>query len=123
MFYLRPVGAYSDRQGKRYEYSEQARSLDMGHCLVAASRYKELLDQGFAEEHARSILPFDIRQHFVVSFSLRALLHFMDLRAKRDAQLEIQQLCALLWPHLQAWAPEVAGWYELTRLHKARLAP
>ena len=123
VFYLRPVGAYSDRQGKRYEYSEQARSLDMGHCLVAASRYKELLDQGFAEEHARSILPFDIRQHFVVSFSLRALLHFMDLRAKRDAQLEIQQLCALLWPHLQAWAPEVAGWYELTRLHKARLAP
>ena len=123
VFYLRPVGAYSDRQGKRYEYTEQARSLDMGHCLVAAIRYKELLDQGFAEEHARSILPFDIRQHFVVSFSLRALLHFMDLRAKRDAQLEIQQLCALLWPHLQAWAPEVAGWYELTRLHKARLAP
>ena len=123
VFYLRPVGAYSDRQGKRYEYSEQARSLDMGHCLIAAIRYKELLSQGFAEEHARSILPFDIRQHFVVSFSLRALLHFMDLRAKRDAQLEIQQLCALLWPHLQAWAPEVAGWYELTRLHKARLAP
>ena len=123
VFYLRPVGAYSDRQGKRYEYTEQARSLDMGHCLIAATRYKELLDQGFAEEHARSILPFDIRQHFVVSFSLRALLHFMDLRAKRDAQLEIQQLCALLWPHLQAWVPEVAGWYELTRLHKARLAP
>ena len=123
VFYLRPVGAYSDRQGKRYEYPEQARSLDMGHCLIAAVRYKELLSQGFAEEHARSILPFDIRQHFVVSFSLRALLHFMDLRAKRDAQLEIQQLCALLWPHLQAWAPEVAGWYELTRLHKARLAP
>lgn len=123
VFYLRPVGAYSDRQGKRYEYTEQTRSLDMGHCLVAAIRYKELLGQGFAEEHARSILPFDIRQHFVVSFSLRALLHFMDLRAKRDAQLEIQQLCALLWPHLQAWAPEVAGWYELTRLHKARLAP
>lgn len=123
VFYMRPVGAYSDRQGKRYEYTEQARSLDMGHCLVAAIRYKELLGQGFAEEHARSILPFDIRQHFVVSFSLRALLHFMDLRAKRDAQLEIQQLCALVWPHLQAWAPEVAGWYELTRLHKARLAP
>ena len=123
VFYLRPVGAYSDRQGKRYQYTEQARSLDMGHCLIAATRYKELLDQGFAEEHARSILPFDIRQHFVVSFSLRALLHFMDLRAKRDAQLEIQQLCALLWPHLQAWAPKVAGWYELTRLHKARLAP
>jgi thymidylate synthase (FAD) len=123
VFYLRPVGAYSDRQGKRYQYTEQARSLDMGHCLIAATRYKELLDQGFAEEHARSILPFDIRQHFVVSFSLRALLHFMDLRAKLDAQEEIRALCELMWPHAQAWVPEIAAWYEKNRLRKARLAP
>lgn len=123
VFYLRPVGTYSDRQGKKYDYTDAQRRVDRNICIDAADRYKMAIDEGFAEEHARSILPFDIRQHFVVSFSLRALLHFMDLRAKRDAQLEIQQLCTLLWPHLQAWAPEVAGWYELTRLHKARLAP
>ena len=123
VFYLRPVGTYSDRQGKRYEYTEQARSLDMWCCLAAAVRYKELLSQGFAEEHARSILPFDIRQHFVVSFSLRALLHFMDLRAKLDAQEEIRVLCDLMWPHAQAWVPEIAAWYEKNRLRKARLAP
>jgi thymidylate synthase (FAD) len=82
-----------------------------------------MLDAGFAEEHARGILPFDYRQHFVVSFSLRAFLHFMDLRAKLDAQEEIRVLCDLMWPHMQAWAPEIAGWYEKTRLHKARLAP
>ena len=63
------------------------------------------------------------RQHFVVSFSLRAFLHFMDLRAKLDAQQEIRELCDLMWPHLQQWAPEFATWYEKTRLHKARLAP
>jgi thymidylate synthase (FAD) len=59
----------------------------------------------------------------VVSFNLRSLLHFMDLRAKRDAQLEIQQLCDLMWPHLESWAPEIASWYGTSRLHKARLAP
>ena len=48
--------------------------------------FGNLLDAGFAEEHARGILPFDYRQHFVVSFSLRAFLHFLDLRAKLDAQ-------------------------------------
>ena len=69
------------------------------------------------------VLPFDYRQHFVVSFSLRAFLHFMDLRAKLDAQLEIRQLCDLMWPHMVAWAPEFAGWYEKNRLHRARLAP
>jgi thymidylate synthase (FAD) len=78
---------------------------------------------GFAEEHARGILPFDYRQHFVVSFSLRAFLHFLDLRAKLDAQEEIRALCDLMWPHLQAWVPEIAAWYQKTRLHKARLAP
>jgi len=123
VFYLRPLGSYSDRQGKRYEYNQAQRSIDLGLCRAAAERYRDLLDAGYAEEHARGILPFDYRQHFVVSFSLRALLHFLDLRAKLDAQQEIRSLCDLLWPHLQAWTPQFAGWYEKSRLHKARLAP
>ena len=123
VFYLRPVGDYSDRQGKKYHYNQEQRQLDLQLCRQAAERYRDLLDVGFAEEHARGILPFDYRQHFVVSFSLRAFLHFMDLRAKLDAQEEIRSLCDLLWPHMQAWAPEIAAWYEKSRLHRARLAP
>ncbi|MCP9800443.1 FAD-dependent thymidylate synthase [Synechococcus sp. RedBA-s] len=123
VFYLRPVGAYSDRQGKKYLYDDAQRVIDLDLCRAAAERYRDLLDAGFAEEHARGILPFDYRQHFVVSFSLRAFLHFLDLRAKLDAQLEIRQLCDLMWPHLEAWAPEFAAWYSRARLHKARLAP
>ena len=123
VFYLRPVGTYSDRQGKKYAYTEELRGQDLALCQQGADRYRDLLQAGFAEEHARGILPFDYRQHFVVSFSLRAFLHFMDLRAKLDAQLEIRELCDLMWPHLQSWAPEFAAWYERTRLHKARLAP
>jgi len=123
VFYLRPVGHYTNRQGKKYYYSTNQRATDLKLCIAAAHRYKELLDAGYAEEHARGILPFDYRQHFVVSFTLRAALHFMDLRAKLDAQDEIRQLCDLMWPHIVNWTPEIAGWYEKTRLHKARLAP
>ena len=123
VFYLRPIGDYSDRQGKKYSYSATIRAQDLQICRQAAERYRDLLRSGFAEEHARGILPFDYRQHFVVSFSLRAFLHFMDLRAKLDAQQEIRELCDLMWPHLQKWAPEFAAWYEKARLHKARLAP
>jgi thymidylate synthase (FAD) len=123
VFYLRPVGSYSDRQGKKYAYTVDERAKDLALCSAAAERYAELLNAGFAEEHARGILPFDYRQHFVVSFSLRAFLHFLDLRAKLDAQQEIRELCDLLWPHLVAWAPQFAEWYEKSRLHKARLAP
>jgi thymidylate synthase (FAD) len=123
VFYLRPVGDYTDRRGKKYSYTPDQREIDLAHCRIAAERYRDLLAAGFAEEHARGILPFDYRQHFVVSFSLRAFLHFLDLRAKLDAQEEIRALCDLMWPHLEAWAPEIAAWYAKTRLHKARLAP
>jgi thymidylate synthase (FAD) len=117
------VGTYRDRQGKRYEYTADFRLVDRIICFDAAGRYKLAIERGYAEEHARGILPFDYRQHFVVSFSLRAFLHFMDLRAKLDAQEEIRMLCDLMWPHMQSWAPEIAAWYAATRLHKARLAP
>jgi len=123
VFYLRPVGSYSDRQGKKYAYTEEQRYIDLELCRAAAARYRDLLAAGFAEEHARGILPFDYRQHFVVSFTLRAFLHFLDLRAKLDAQQEIRELCDLMWPHLQTWVPEFADWYQKSRLHKARLAP
>lgn len=123
IFYLRPVGQYLDRQGKKYTYTETDRAKDLELCRQAALRYQELLEAGYAEEHARGILPFDYRQHFVVSFTLRSLMHFLDLRSKKDAQIEIQQLCDLLWPHFQTWAPAIAQWYASTRLGKARLAP
>jgi thymidylate synthase (FAD) len=71
----------------------------------------------------RGVLPFDYRQNFVVSFTLRAALHFMDLRAKLDAQEEIRQLCELIAPHLENWVPQIWSWYAGSRLHKARLAP
>lgn len=123
VFYLRPAGNYTDRKGKKYAYSLQQRGLDLNHCRAAAHRYSELLDHGYAEEHARSILPFDTRQHFVVSFSMRSLMHFLDLRAKLDAQMEIQQLCELMWPAFYKWSPEISSWYGENRLHKARLSP
>lgn len=124
VFYLRPAGSYSDRQGKRYVYTDAQRWADKGLLQVITESYASRVEEhGFAEEHARGLLAFDVRQHFVVSFSLRALLHFLDLRAKLDAQQEIRWLCDLMLPHLQSWAPEVADWYINNRLHKAKLAP
>ncbi len=123
IFYLRPIGSYNDRQGKKYYYSSEQREQDLLWCLEAAKRYKADMDAGMSEEHARGKVPFDYRQHFVVSFNLRSLLHFLDLRYKKDAQLEIQKLCEMMFPHLEEWTPAVAAWYKSTRLGKGRLAP
>ncbi|PAX55131.1 FAD-dependent thymidylate synthase [Brunnivagina elsteri] len=123
VFYLRPVGNYSDRTGKKYFYSPEQRESDLQWCLEAAKRYKADFEAGMSEEHARGKVPFDYRQHFVVSFNLRSLLHFLDLRYKKDAQLEIQKLCEMMFPHLEEWTPAIAAWYKSTRLGKARLSP
>jgi len=122
-FYLRPVGEYSDRQGKRYYYSLEQREKDLQWCLEAAKKYKLDMELGMSEEHARGKIPFDYRQHFIVSLNCRSLLHFLDLRFKKNAQLEIQKLCELIWPHVQDWVPNIADWYEKNRLGKGKLAP
>ncbi|MBD1875160.1 FAD-dependent thymidylate synthase [Nodosilinea sp. FACHB-131] len=123
VFYLRPLGYYTDRQGKKYEYTPEARQQDLDWCLEASRRYKTRIDQGFAEEHARGLIPFDIRQHWVMSANVRSVMHLLDLRWKADAQLEAQKMCEEIWPHFTAWVPAIAAWYEENRLKKARLAP
>jgi thymidylate synthase (FAD) len=123
VFYLRPIGRYTNRQGKKYEYTEEQRVEDLVMCGEAAIHYAHRIDQGFAEEHARSMIPFDVRQHWVMSVNVRSLMHLLDLRAKADAQLECQQLCELIWPHFEAWVPAIAEWYRKERWAKARLAP
>ena len=124
VFYLRPIGEYIDRQGKKYTYSEQQRQEDIVIAAQASVHYNRRVNyQGFSEEHARGLIPFDVRQHWVMSANVRSLMHLLDLRWKKDAQLEAQQLCDLIWPHFEAWVPEVAQWYKENRAKKARLAP
>ncbi|MDJ1181096.1 FAD-dependent thymidylate synthase [Roseofilum sp. BLCC_M91] len=123
VFYLRPVGEYSNRQGKHYTYTEEQRQSDLEWCLQAAKRYQQMVESGISEEHARGIIPFDVRQHFLVSLNGRSLMHLLDLRYKLDAQLECQKLCEHIFPHFQNWMPEVAQWYEKNRLKKAKLSP
>jgi thymidylate synthase (FAD) len=123
VFYLRPVGHYTNREGKRYFYSDNQRFADLEWCLAACYRYKERIDEGLSEEHARGLIPFDARQHFVLSCNLRSLMHLLDLRWKKDAQLEAQKFCELLFVHFADWTPAVASWYENNRMKRARLSP
>lgn len=123
VFYIRPCGLYTNRAGKKYEVTESWRNIQRQNIYEACLNYQYDLRSGMSEEHIRDYLPQCIRQNFIVSFNLRSILHFMDLRSKMDAQLEIQALCEAFVPELKAWAPGVWDYYETKRLHKARLAP
>jgi thymidylate synthase (FAD) len=123
VFYIRPEGDYTDRQGKKYTFSEVDRQRYLDATLASAEAFNRFITHGHAEEHARELLPYSVRQNFVVSFNLRSLMHFLDLRAKLDAQLEIRQLCDLLMIEFTRWTPDIAVWYLENRWAKARLAP
>jgi thymidylate synthase (FAD) len=123
VFYLRPLGKYTNRQGKHYVYTEEQRTEDLNWCLEACKHYKKRIDEGLSEEHARGLIPFDARQHFVLSCNMRSLMHLLDLRWKKDAQLEAQKFCELLYIHFEQWSPAVAQWYKENRAKKAKLSP
>lgn len=123
VFYLRPAGKYSDRQGKHYFYTEEQRAEDLNWCYQACKHYQKRVEEGLAEEHARGLIPFDARQHFVLSCNARSLMHLLDLRWKKDAQLEAQKFCELLYARFEEWCPAVAQWYKENRAKKAKLSP
>lgn len=123
VFYVRPPGFYTNRTGKKYTWTEEDYVDELEWIVKGCRRYASKYEQGMCEEHIRDYLAQAIRQNFVVSFNLRSVLHIMDLRAKMDAQLEIQAMCEQLAPHLKKWAPNVWGYYEEKRLHRARLSP
>jgi thymidylate synthase (FAD) len=123
VFYVRPAGFYVNRYGKKYDWTEEDCRDELDWIVEGCKRYAVKYEKGMCEEHIRDYLAQAIRQNFVVSFNLRSVLHIMDLRAKMDAQLEIQALCEQLVPHIERWAPHVWKYYEEKRLHRARLSP
>jgi thymidylate synthase (FAD) len=123
VFYVRPPGFYTNRYGKKYDWTEEDYRDELDWIVEGCKRYAVKYEKGMCEEHIRDYLAQAIRQNFVVSFNLRSVLHIMDLRAKMDAQLEIQALTEQFVPHLQTWSPHIWKYYEDKRLHKARLSP
>jgi len=124
LFYFRAIGHYFDREGNKYFYSPETRNKDIAFTKSAIAYYAEKINKdGYAPEHARDILTQNIRQHFVVTFNARSLLHFCDLRLPKDAQSEIRDLATLLLFHFEQWMPEVAEFYKKKRLGKNLLAP
>jgi thymidylate synthase (FAD) len=123
VFYVRPPGFYINRTGKKYDWTQEDYEDELNWIAEGCKRYAVKYDRGIAEEHIRDYLAQAIRQNFVVSFNLRSVLHLIDLRAKLDAQLEIQALCEQLVPQVERWAPNVWKYYEEKRLRKAKLSP
>jgi thymidylate synthase (FAD) len=122
-FWIRPVGEYTDRQGKKYEVTTEDVNEQIVYIHEACKYYAELINKGYSEEHAASFLPMTIRQHFVFSVNVRSLLHLLDVRLPKDAQLEIRCFMEMLYIEFEKLLPLIAQWYKENRYGKKKLAP
>jgi thymidylate synthase (FAD) len=123
-FYVRPEGIYSDRAGKKCNWTQAMQRRRYAQCRDACLQYKhdiEILNMPF--EMAREFLPFCYRQPFDIFTTVEGLWHLLDQRTKTDSEREIQILASLLFSEFEKVAPELAAWYKAKRYGKARLAP
>jgi thymidylate synthase (FAD) len=58
--------------------------------------YEKLINMGVAREMARIVLPVGQYTEFYLTLNVRALMHFLDLRASSHAQWEIQEYAKAL---------------------------
>jgi thymidylate synthase (FAD) len=79
------------------------RCLDL-NCQRSYAQYKDFIDQGVANEHARMFLHLNHYVHWIGSVDLHNLFHFLRLRCHSHAQIEAQKygwaIVSLLEPHL-----------------------
>lgn len=122
LVYIRPVGVYSDREAPLYTFTEEWRSRHLSRAMREVFEYGVDLEKGMSPEHGRQLLPYGVRQNFVVTGNLRAWFHFLSLRDKKDSQLEIQALAVLVGNHIKNWAPEIYSFWE-SKGSKLKLAP
>ena len=78
------------------------------------SDYKQALEDGIAPEQARLLLPaYAMYVRWRWTASLNALLHFLSLRDKEDAQYEIQEYAKAVAQIVQEQYPvTTAAWNE-----------
>jgi thymidylate synthase (FAD) len=81
-----------------------------------ASEPDKTLRRKLARQAARSVLPNATETKIFVTANARALRHFIELRASRDAEVEIRKLAVGVLRIMQREAPHLFGDYQLTPL-------
>lgn len=81
-----------NKQSSNGEIDHQELTTSMVHSVYDRSRkaYESMLGHGVAREQARTVMPVGQYTEFFVSFNLRNLFHFLELRTDEHAQYEIR---------------------------------
>lgn len=122
-FYIPDAFSWRSTPENRKQGSGQPVNTDIGAKYLQRLRasvergirdYEEALEDGIAPEQARLLLPayaMYVRWRWTVS--LNAVLHFISLRNKSDAQYEIQEYASVINDIVSEYYPHaLAAWNE-----------
>lgn len=97
VIYLKAPGCYRNpRTSGSYTYTSEMRQVDKDFAIQLIKLYRDKVKQGIPPEHTRGMLPFDYRQHFIMSGNLRSFFHLFNLRLKQNVQHETFGLVNLM---------------------------
>lgn len=123
VFYIRPSGYYRDRFSSGILFDSQD-PVHLRFLAHAAKSYTEAVVMGMQPEMARDLYcPYGIRQNFLFSGNLRAILHILEMRSQKNAELECQIFSKLMIELLKEWTPEITNFWLNTRYSKNNIAP
>jgi thymidylate synthase (FAD) len=87
---------------------------------IIAEKYPEITDRTtlrkMARQAARCVLPNATETKILVTANVRALRHFIELRANPAADLEIRSLAVMICRMMMVEAPNLFGDYEIYKL-------
>jgi len=89
------VWRYQDTKNKQSSQGaieNQGQAFDLMNDVyeLAYTNYEKLLDMGVCREQARIVLPVAVYSECIWTTSLQGLMHFIELRADKASQYEIQ---------------------------------
>jgi len=87
------------------KYAGLTRNVYQMANLAAYESYQSLLRLGVCREQARGVLPHCTYTSLYITFNVRSLMHFLDLRLSPDAQWEIMQYAREFARHFEQFFP------------------
>jgi thymidylate synthase (FAD) len=105
--YIRPIILSKGKKKPQF-----AASLVEYHHRNSLMLYEELLKAGVCREQARGVLPQNMYTEYYGTANLNNILKFVDLRAHRGAQWEIQQVAEAVLDITEALFPITVGAYR-----------
>jgi thymidylate synthase (FAD) len=82
---------------------------------LAYGKYTAALEKGIAKESARALLPLNTSTKIYMNGTIRSWIHYIDLRAKVDTQLEHREIaiqCRKIFTEHLPQVAEAMGWKE-----------